>query len=328
MAPEPVPPTADDLEAPPATDAGPAEPTRLGGLKQRAAALTDQGKKLVDDTRATVPPVDIGFEAVERDNHIGGFMLAGAIAFRMFVYVLPLYLLALVIAGALFSLDPSSPRDAAANAGMSKYLTQTIGDAAKTSHKSLWLLIPVTLYAVFSAGMSVHKAIAAAHARAWDLPAAPKRKPHWVALGIFGFSALMLMVARILSIIRHGALIPVSMVLGAVLYLVFWLAASHKLPRAEGTTWMSLLPGAVLAGVGTQCLYLFNVLYLNHKIESASQAYGALGVAASALLWLYLLGRLMVAAPVLNATLWARAHRDATPSDDVAATDAPVANTP
>jgi uncharacterized BrkB/YihY/UPF0761 family membrane protein len=60
--------------------------------------------------------------------------------------------------------------------------------------------------------------------------------------------------------------------------------------------------------VGTQGLYLFNVLYLNHKIQSASAAYGALGVAASALLWLYLLGRLMVAAPVLNATLWERHH--------------------
>ena len=31
-------------------------------------------------------------------------------------------------------------------------------------------------------------------------------------------------------------------------------------------------------------------------------------MAASALLWLYLLGRLMVAAPVLNATLWQRKH--------------------
>ena len=36
-------------------------------------------------------------------------------------------------------------------------------------------------------------------------------------------------------------------------------------------------------------------------------AYGALGIAASSLLWLYLLGRLMVAAPVLNATLFDRA---------------------
>ncbi|MCU1372565.1 MAG: hypothetical protein JWO77_3759 [Ilumatobacteraceae bacterium] len=52
----------------------------------------------------------------------------------------------------------------------------------------------------------------------------------------------------------------------------------------------------------------------------ASAAYGALGVAASALLWLYLLGRLMVAAPVLNATIWNRYHDvgggSALPSDD------------
>ena len=67
-------------------------------------------------------------------------------------------------------------------------------------------------------------------------------------------------------------------------------------------------------GVGTQCLYLFNVLYLNRHIQSASAAYGALGIAASALLWLYLLGRLIVAAPVLNATLWERQHASAEPT--------------
>ena len=66
------------------------------------------------------------------------------------------------------------------------------------------------------------------------------------------------------------------------------------------------MPGALLVGIGTQGLYLFTVLYLNHRIESATEAYGALGIAASCLAWLYLVGRLVVAAPVLNATLWER----------------------
>ena len=96
-----------------------------------------------------------------------------------------MYLLALVIAGAVFAFDPESAEDVPSNAGMSKYLAGSIGDAAQTSHKSLWLLIPVTLYAMASAGRSVDKAIAAAHARAWGIPT-PKRKPHYVVLGVLG----------------------------------------------------------------------------------------------------------------------------------------------
>jgi uncharacterized BrkB/YihY/UPF0761 family membrane protein len=298
--PAPTEPTTDD-------DAAPPDATGVAALRGRATHLTHRGKRLVDETRSTVPPVDIGFSAVERDNRIGGFLLAGAIAFRLFVFILPMYLLALVIAGAIFAYDPDQTKDVADSAGMSKYMASSIGDAAQTSHKSLWLLIPVTLYALISAGRSVEKAIAAAHARAWDIPL-PKRRPHYVVLGVLGFALSTLTATRIVSLIRHGALVPVSMALGAGIFFGLWLLASLTLPRRPGVSWMSLLPGAILMGAGTQALYLFNVLYLNHKIQSASAAYGALGVAASALLWLYLLGRLMVASPVLNATIWHRHH--------------------
>lgn len=292
------------------------------GLRARVEGLVEHGKVLIDETRATVPPVDIGFAAVERDGHIGGFLLAGAIAFRLFVFLLPTYLLALVVAGAVFAVDPTKTDDVASSAGMSDYLADTIGDAASTSHKSLWLLIPLTLYAMASTARSVDKAIAAAHARAWGIDL-PKRKPHWVVLGMIGFALAVLSTLRVITAIRHGVFVPFAMALGALLYAVLWLGASRALPRRPDTPWSALVPGAVLVGAGTQGLYLFNVLYLNHKIQSASAAYGALGVAASALLWLYLLGRLMVAAPVLNATLWQR--RTGEPDDAAsAAADAPT----
>ena len=307
---------------------GEAEPAREHGpgLRERVDGLVEHGKVLIDETRATVPPVDIGFAAVERDGHIGGFLLAGAIAFRLFVFLLPTYLLALVIAGAVFAVDPTKTDDVASSAGMSEYLADTIGDAASTSHKSLWLLIPLTLYAMASTARSVDKAIAAAHARAWGIDL-PKRKPHWVILGMIGFALAVLCTLRVITTIRHGVFVPFAMALGALLYAALWLGASRVLPRRPDTSWAALLPGAVLVGAGTQGLYLFNVLYLNHKIQSASAAYGALGVAASALLWLYLLGRLMVAAPVLNATLWQR--RTGEPDDRAnAAAEAPPGPAP
>ena len=306
-----------DAEPVPGGEAGPV--TEQGpSLRERADGLLEHGRVLIDETRATVPPVDIGFAAVERDGHIGGFLLAGAIAFRLFVFLLPTYLLALVVAGAVFAVDPTKTDDVASSAGMSDYLADTIGDAASTSHKSLWLLIPLTLYAMASTARSVDKAIAAAHARAWGIDL-PKRKPHWVILGMIGFAVAVLGTLRLITAIRHGVFVPFAMALGALLYAVLWLGASRALPRRPDTPWSALVPGAVLVGAGTQGLYLFNVLYLNHKIQSASAAYGALGVAASALLWLYLLGRLMVAAPVLNATLWQRRTGEPDAATDPAA---------
>ena len=327
MDPAPIQP---DTEDPSATAGAPSEPEpepephqkRVAALRSKVDVLTEQGKRLIDESRATLPPVDIGFAAIERDNHVGGFLLAGAIAFRLFVFVLPIYLLALVVAGAIFAFDPDQTTDVANSAGMSNYLATTIDDASQTSYKSLWLLVPVTLYALVSTGRAVDKAIAATHARAWGI-ALPKRKPHYVVFGTVGFALTVLTATRLMSIIRHGALVPVSMALGGAIYFGLWLLASLALPRRDGVSVWSLLPGAILVGAGTQALYLFNVLYLNRKIETASAAYGALGVAASALLGLYLVGRLIVAAPVLNATLWQRSHPEAgeglAPDDDAAA---------
>jgi membrane protein len=44
------------------------------------------------------------------------------------------------------------------------------------------------------------------------------------------------------------------------------------------------------------------VYYLARRVASASELYGSLGVAAAILVWLYLIGRLVVAAAMLNAT--------------------------
>ncbi len=292
-------------------------PERDASWRDRAARLRTDAEQRVDRLRRTVGPIDVGWTAVERDNEVGGFVMAGAIAFRLFVYLLPLYLLVLVIAGAALSFDPAGPDSLADAAGMSRYVASTLSDAAATSKRSLWILIPVSLYALVSAGRSAHKVLATAHARAWGLPVTPRTKPHLAAGGFLAFS--LIAAAGIFTFRRfHGGLLtPVTMVVATAYYTAMWLAVSRSLPRSPEVPVRSLLPGALLVGFGTQGLYLFNVLYLNRKIASSTAAYGALGIAASGLLWLYLLGRLMVAAPVLNATMFQRGQR---PDDTASST--------
>jgi uncharacterized BrkB/YihY/UPF0761 family membrane protein len=99
-----------------------------------------------------------------------------------------------------------------------------------------------------------------------------------------------------------GLLVTVLIV---ALYGGLWLVASLRLPHAE-CPWTALLPGALLASLGAQVLHLVSVYYLAEKLQSSSELYGALGSAAAVLLWLFLIGRLIVASALLNATLWER----------------------
>ena len=52
-----------------------------------------------------------------------------------------------------------------------------------------------------------------------------------------------------------------------------------------------------------QALHLFTAFYLSPKLHHATQLYGVLGIVATLLFWLYMTGRLVVAAATLNASL-------------------------
>jgi uncharacterized BrkB/YihY/UPF0761 family membrane protein len=81
------------------------------------------------------------------------------------------------------------------------------------------------------------------------------------------------------------------------------------LPHGDAP-WTALIPGALLVGVGMGALNLVSVYWLSHRIQSASQLYGSLGVAAAILAWLYLVGRFIVASAMLNASIWEQRQAD------------------
>ena len=66
------------------------------------------------------------------------------------------------------------------------------------------------------------------------------------------------------------------------------------------------MPGPLLLSVGSQVVNVAVVFYFAPKLEGSSEFYGALGVAAVLLVWLYMVARLATGAAFLNATLWER----------------------
>ena len=88
--------------------------------------------------------------------------------------------------------------------------------------------------------------------------------------------------------------------------MVLWLGVQSLLPRAVGVTWKDLLPGAILFGLAAEALHAATVFYMAGRVSRMASMYGPLGVAAVMLLWLFIVARSIVAAAMLNATLWNR----------------------
>jgi uncharacterized BrkB/YihY/UPF0761 family membrane protein len=70
-----------------------------------------------------------------------------------------------------------------------------------------------------------------------------------------------------------------------------------------------LLPGAVLVAAGHQLVQIAVLFYFAPRLGRSEETYGAFGTAATMLVWLYVLSRLITGAAFLNATLWDRRRR-------------------
>jgi len=92
-----------------------------------------------------------------------------------------------------------------------------------------------------------------------------------------------------------------------------WLIVSLEVAHADAR-WIDLIPGSLLYAVGYTLVLLWNKLMLGNLIEEKTTTYGALGAAATLLLAFFLVGRVIVGAAVLNATLYQRHTRSAAQS--------------
>ena len=93
------------------------EPTLAGRLArwtQRARVLRGH----VDAARADHQSVDVAYRLVERDSSIGGGLLAGALAYRLFVFLLPTALLLVSGLGLYAGSVDKSPSEVAKDAGL------------------------------------------------------------------------------------------------------------------------------------------------------------------------------------------------------------------
>ena len=169
--------------------------------------------------------------------------------------------------------------------------------------RQLVVSVPVLAYAIGQ----LYRSIAIVHALAYHGSGrAVKLLPR--SIGLFGLAVIGQAAAvNVATALSRGSILAVllGIAVGVVSVSALWLGVTELFPHATASL-TERIPGAVLYGVGTLALYLFNAVVIGWLIEEREDSYGALGAAAALLFSLYLTGRLIVASAALNAVVLGR----------------------
>ena len=272
------------------------------GQVDRWRARGQAARARVEEARSRHASVDFGLALLEGDSSIGGGLFAGALAYRLFVLLLPTALLLVSGLGLYAGAVDQSTRQVTREAGLHGLFASNV--AATAAGGSRWLVFIVMIPAVLYAAAKLYRALAVVHGIVWHGTGRLGRTTARGVALLCGVLVTTLAATAIAAWLRRhdqvgglSALVVYTALTGAA-----WLALSLELPHGDAP-WTALLPGALLFGAGLLTVSLFNVYVTTRLVENRADTYGALGVAAALLFSLVLVGRVVVVAAELNALL-------------------------
>jgi uncharacterized BrkB/YihY/UPF0761 family membrane protein len=280
---------------------------RADDMRARAQRYVDRAEAF----RREHSSVDAVYVMADRDIEIGGGIMAGALAYRIFIWLLPFALVVVGGIGIAADVSSESPASAAKSLGLQGIVSNSVAQASQGSSRWYALLIGIPILIWASRGLL--KALIVVHRLIWGDLRREVSKPNVVA------TLRILLLMGIYFAIREGARaveawsgsFALSTVFGLVLVFLWWLGVSIRLPH-QGAPWQALLPGATIMALGMELISGIGTQLIAPRIATSQSTYGALGVAATLLLGLFLISRLVVAAAVVNATAWERRQRHET----------------
>ena len=125
---EPGSPIALDADEQAASDAG-----RIARARRSAAELETRARKEFDRAREQHATVRLAVQAFESDRRRAGGLLAGGLAYRIFLWQIPLALFLVSAFGLATELSGDDPADLARKTGMTAALAGAISQAVAAS---------------------------------------------------------------------------------------------------------------------------------------------------------------------------------------------------
>lgn len=277
---------------------------RLVGQGSRAAANgRERADRLVEHHRHRAL-VDVVLRIHERDRSTAGMVVGSAVAFRLFLFFVPLLLFLVGLAGFVGGTVDDADIE---TAGLGGGLADQIRSALSQPHSTRWIAVGLGAVGMASAGRALSKTMVSASCLAWRLPVVAKASLRLTG-AIVGLIAGVGLVSVIVNRVRADlglAVTGMSFGVALVAYAIAWMLVMAGLPRPTRDPAV-LVPGAlVLAGilVGMQAV---SQLYLPGRFSHASEVYGAIGTSVVTLGWFFILGRAIVLSMTLNAVVLER----------------------
>jgi uncharacterized BrkB/YihY/UPF0761 family membrane protein len=237
--------------------------------------------------RDHVPGGGAGLMALERETTAGGTLIAGGLAYRLFLWLLPFGLVLASIASFWEREDHQGLESSAEDFGLSESTARSMTEVIQDGSHGRWYFLVIGLWFLMWFAIGVVRALRVAHAVAWRTPRERFRRPVHAGFLFTFFATGLIVISAASQWLREqtdvGGL--VATILIVAVYAAGALEAMRLLPHQD-VPWTALIPGAILVGVGLEALHL--------------------GAATVILLWLYIIARLITLSAFLNATLWER----------------------
>jgi uncharacterized BrkB/YihY/UPF0761 family membrane protein len=271
--------------------------------RTRAVAVRQHAEGRRDHNRG----IDVAFTTYELDRQGGGSLLSAALAFRLFLWLLPVCLVVVAGLGYLSWARIGTANQAVRDIGITSIPAQSINQAARESSRAWWLALLIGVVLLYAATSALIRAVWAAHALIWRSPGARIQNKLRIMLVFLLACCAVVTGTSVASVIRNGSPTAglIAMLLDFFVYAAAWWFVTTQLPHGDAP-YLALIPGAVLFGAGVQAMHLVTVYYLARRLTSASELYGTLGVAAALLLGLYFVGRLIIVSAEFSEAVWTR----------------------
>jgi uncharacterized BrkB/YihY/UPF0761 family membrane protein len=282
---------------------------RDGGLATylaKQAGRTAAWRARVDDLTERYrhrPLIDVGLRVYARDRESAGSVLGSALAFRLFLFFVPMLLFVVGLVGFVGrQIDESTVTDAGITGG----LAVQINTALNQPNATRWSAVLLGFFGMATTGRTLSKVMVQVSCLTWRLPL--RKASVKVVGGIIGLVVGIGIVSTFVNRIRHelgAGVTSVSFLAAFAVYAIVWLFVAMLLPR--GTTDPgALLPGTLLNAIVLTGLQVVSQVYLPGRFERASTLYGAVGATVVILGWFFIVGRAVVLSMALNAALYER----------------------
>lgn len=273
-------------------------------LRDRAGAAVEVANDQWKGALERWPWLALPYEFVRRWTSTNASVLAGHLAYRVFVFILPLLVVIVGLLGYASSSGTDLQEQGQSGMRFSSALASTMSTTGETARDGRFQLVVFGGFAVLLAASGLVKALQLVFATAWGVPVKSGRS-RLAVLGRFLPGVLVILGAVALRqwLSQSGLVLTVTTeIFNVLIDGVALLGLSWVLPRRTNSL-LDLAPGALLGGAGLAGLHIAALVYFPSKIERASALYGTLGVALVALVYLFLVGQVLVASAIAN-TVW------------------------